>query len=383
MPRDKKRTGADAGLNAVQPSKRRKKERAPRCRGKVHFYTWPRCPLSPESALKHLVDIGDVEHYLIAREEHKEDDELDVDAEPYHLHAYVRYKKTKQIPYTTLHLKSEDGTIYKGNYQTCRNANQVAKYCAKDGQYITSYTKEQLQKMIADAADKPTFADVIKLAQSGDPKGAFTTLVTVAPRDVLMRGPAALKSSLRQLDQTPNEERRSDWEFTEHPRVANWDRSKYSLVVVGKSGLGKTSYAKSLFKSPCVVTRIDGLKEYSQEKHDGLVFDDMCFEKHAPETQLHLTGVEDEPQLNVKFGTVTIPRGTPRVFVRNYFPFSLPIRAELRRRIHCCAVKTDLRVMSKKQTEEAVKPEDDLDAIFEMTPPPASGDGGFFFPKNE
>lgn len=298
---------------------------------------------------------------MVARELHEKKEE---DEQTFHLHAYIQWTKRRYTTFKKLFLTGPDGVVYKGRFLSCRNAKDVAEYCQKDGDYITDLTPEEIKKL---AKNKPTFADVMARAKEGDEEGAFENWTEGMPRDALMIGPARMRESIRGFAQNAPEPVDSRMKFLELPRYKQWDkylRKRLSLVMVGVSGTGKSWFArKHALKHPCVCQRLDGLKKYNVKRHDGLVFDDMYFGNHARETQLHLTGVEDLGEINVKMTMATIAPYTERIFICNKFPFSLPIRPELRRRIHVVWVKEDMRIMDEEQTAFALKPPDDLDAL--------------------
>lgn len=94
---------------------------------------------------------------------------------------------------------------------------------------------------------------------------------------------------------------------------------KMSLFLWGASGLGKTYFALSHFKTPLFVRHVDQLKELSQA-NDGIIFDDMSF-AHWPRTAcIHILDVALDSQINVKHSMVSIPAGIARIFTSNY-PF--------------------------------------------------------------
>jgi len=51
--------------------------------------------------------------------------------------------------------------------------------------------------------------------------------------------------------------------------------------------------------------------------HDGIVFDDMSFDHWPPESVIHLLDMECERALHVRYGTVTIPAYTKKIFTSN------------------------------------------------------------------
>lgn len=363
----------DENVRPKKRSRQQKRKKAPkrsaqlRC---VHaFLTYPRCPLDVDNLIKHMTELARIEKYVVCQEEHKEQeqeerDPMDVDGPcPTHLHGYFKFPKKTRLLFEKLTLVGPDGTEYRGNYQSCRNANDVALYCTKEGNYKSTFSAEELARMAEQAKPKQTFGDVMKLAKEGDLKAAFETLTRVAPRDVIMKGAVAMKANLSSLDQSKPEREESGFKFTEPEHYKTWDREKQSLLLIGVTGTGKSNFArKYALKNPCVVsgTTLDGLKRYNPDKNDGIVFDEMDFGARSPELQLQLTGVEDTVQVNVKMTHVEIPAGTPRIFVLNYFPFSQPVKPELARRIHCVAVDKDLRVRTAAQIKAQEKKPDEL-----------------------
>lgn len=327
--------------------------------------------MTPDAVLKQLHDLGDVQTYFIAQENHAPVESQQENQVPeehkgedlcqYHIHAYCGYDVKKYILYTALTLKGEDGTEYKGNYQACRSVASVISYCSKDGKYLTNIEDKKLQALFKKAAkEKLSYDDVIAKARAGDTAEAFETILIVNPRDVIMKGPAAIKANLTALDQTRSNPLDKGFKWLEPGSIETWDCTKYALVLVGQAGCGKSNYAKSFFKSPCVCTHLEGLQAFDPVKHDGLVFDDMSFYDKPPELSLHLSGVEDQPQINIKYGHVVIPRGTPRVFVHNKWPFSKPVPPQLRRRVHVVLISQDLRDRDEQQVEAQLKPPDEL-----------------------
>jgi len=95
------------------------------------FLTYPRVTtgVTKEMLLEELNELTDPPtEYLIA-EEHHEDGGL-------HLHAFVKFPKgilPKNAP------KTFDLLDKTGNYQPCRSAKAVIKYCEKEGSYISNF----------------------------------------------------------------------------------------------------------------------------------------------------------------------------------------------------------------------------------------------------
>lgn len=339
----------------------------PHLRAKHQFYTYPRCPITKECFLDQIDERFDIEYYFVCEEFHKDpedsgDDEKAEAVVNTHLHGYFAYFKREYCLYSKLHLEDDDGTVYKGNYQKCRSASAVVKYCGKDGSYLTNMEQEDVDRLFLEELRRKGWGDVAKAAIKGELKEAFELALAVGPKDVILRGPGLMKGNLAALSDKKAEKRNPDWKFRTPPLVASWDRSKYSLVLVGEGGLGKTEFACSLFENPLVITDFEALRKIG-DKYDGLVFDDVNMAVRSPETSLHVAGVQDQPTVNVKYGSVELPRGLPRVFVHNYWPFQNPVPGQLKRRLHVVFVRKDLRVMNQEARNAASKPSDDLEEL--------------------
>lgn len=107
-----------------------------------------------------------------------------------------------------------------------------------------------------------------------------------------------------------------------------------SLLVVGKSGIGKTQLALATYPKALFVSHIDQLKEFVPEEHDAIIFDDMSF-KHLPRSaQIHLVDQDQPRAIHVRYGTAWIPARTPKVFLSNIEDIFDMQDSAIRRRIH-------------------------------------------------
>lgn len=120
------------------------------------------------------------------------------------------------------------------------------------------------------------------------------------------------------------------WRWDLRPQLT-FDKS---YLVYGKTEIGKTSYICSLFPKILLCTHLDDLKCFASGAYDAILFDDMSF-KHLPDrTQLYLVDQDFDRSIHVRYGTVRIPRKTPKFFMHNrkadVVDLSLP---EIRRRV--------------------------------------------------
>lgn len=89
------------------------------------------------------------------------------------------------------------------------------------------------------------------------------------------------------------------------------------VFITGSAGTGKTTWALWHFKNPILVSHIDDLKRFDARTNDGLVFDDMTFTHWPPTSCIHIVDMEHDRTINVRYGTVTIPAWTKRIFTTN------------------------------------------------------------------
>lgn len=91
-----------------------------------------------------------------------------------------------------------------------------------------------------------------------------------------------------------------------------------SIVLIGRSGIGKTSLARAMGQSlgePFWATTLNSLKLYNGEKT--IIFDDIGLGNMNRENIISLMDVENLQDIRVLFGIVSIPAGTRRIFSCN------------------------------------------------------------------
>lgn len=102
--------------------------------------------------------------------------------------------------------------------------------------------------------------------------------------------------------------------FSFHPLILE---DGYSHILVGESGCGKTSYAKSLYPRGLLVSHIDDLLRFDPNRHTAILFDDMSF-VHMPRTsQIHLVDQDDDRSIHCRYACAHIPANTVKIFTTN------------------------------------------------------------------
>lgn len=108
------------------------------------------------------------------------------------------------------------------------------------------------------------------------------------------------------------------------PKITDWSRS---WLICGRAQSGKTQFAKSHFKNCLFVTHMDQLKDFNEDKHDGIVFDDIDFRHLPPASIIHLLDVDDERAIHCRFNVAVIPAGTRKIFTHNRSDIFNPVQA--------------------------------------------------------
>jgi len=121
------------------------------------------------------------------------------------------------------------------------------------------------------------------------------------------------------------------------PVLANINASSYwledkCLIIIGKSGIGKTTWAKQIIPKPALfVSHIDDLKKFDCSIHKSILFDDVCFNHYPVQSQIHLVDSDNPRSIHVRYGTAHIPQGIRKVFTCNENPLDLEHPAIQRR----------------------------------------------------
>lgn len=215
----------------------------------------------------------------------------------------VRFSTVKNYFDQTVHLSIARGT-----------PQQNLTYCSKENDYVTLGDINSLDldggasggKQKAKNSDL-AYSEAIKAltVQSG-----LEIIKEKRPRDFCLHG-EAIERNLKRSKTVSFSPQFSLTDFTCSPLVLT-----KSTLLYGPSNTGKTSFACSHFHNPLVVSHIDKLKRFSPD-NDGIIFDDMSFKHWPTEAVIHLLDFDHERDLNVRYGTVTIPAKTIKIFTHN------------------------------------------------------------------
>jgi len=90
------------------------------------------------------------------------------------------------------------------------------------------------------------------------------------------------------------------------------------LFLWGKTGLGKTQFAKALLPEATIVRHRNQLNQCDFSK--GIIFDDFDVSHWPPCVVIHLLDWDELSGIDVKYGMVTIPPRTRKIFTFNKRP---------------------------------------------------------------
>lgn len=283
-----------------------------RLNAKGLFLTYSQCNVEPSKALELLKVIlknFEILEYIIAQELHQDGNK--------HLHAYLKLNKPTNFKLPTcLDLKVEN-EVFHGKYEPARSQEKVLCYCAKEGNYISTYSREYIEELITKhLTGGEIHLRARKQAESGNLKKALETLEhKKTARDMNLHG-ASIKSNLEALLPKAEEPRRSLEEFD---CDLIWEEGK-ALILWGPTNTGKTSYACALLPKALFVRHKDDLRNYDTNKYNGIIFDDMTF-AHWPEgSQIHLVDWEKPSSIDCRYTCAKIPAFTRKIFTYNLSP---------------------------------------------------------------
>lgn len=96
------------------------------------------------------------------------------------------------------------------------------------------------------------------------------------------------------------------------------------LVIVGRSGRGKTEWALAQFRNPYLCSDIEDLRDhFNPSIHDGVVFDDMAFQHWPREAQIHLLDIKYTRTLHMRNINWQRPKNLRIIITGNKYPFTI------------------------------------------------------------
>jgi hypothetical protein len=280
-----------------------------RLQAKHLFLTYPHAEIAHFDLYEAINNRFPVKRAIIASENH-------ADGSP-HMHAYFEFN-------SKLHCRDErafDIDDKHPNIQAVRNVPATITYCKKDGRFTefnmhsnsesnpSSNRRGDSGELVRELAARSTHADYLE---------------ECIRRNVPYAYAIAIWRSINKPTELLNDDVDPDATMCGELLLLNldWSAMKKSLVIVGKTGTGKTTWSKMHAPKPALFVRhLDRLKDFEPGRHKSIIFDDMDFKVLPRQTQLFLTDLYDPAEIHIRYGTVLIPKDTIRIFTVNEYPF--------------------------------------------------------------
>lgn len=277
------------------------------------YLTYPKCDLDLNDVLSLLKDIlinYVLKDYILVREYHEDNSS--------HIHAYLKCAKkfsTRDPNY--LDLKTSDYT-YHGNYQSAKKPNKVIQYILKDISHREDPNliySPSLNDRISELGIWLEFGEaIIKLAENGKVPAAMDLYKKERPLDFI-KNKSRIEKSLQELHMSKlGFNMKFDYSKFIIPEelktVIDAYNDNKTLVIIGKPGIGKTSWLTSWLKlngkSPLVVNNRDAIRFFNPHKHSAIVFDDCNWQDIGREELIKLVDSEVATTHSIKHSSVII-----------------------------------------------------------------------------
>lgn len=266
-----------------------------RVNAKNFFLTYPQCPLMKGDVYVALVNkFGPIQYACIASEKHE-------DGSP-HIHVFLTFDVRKDVR----NPRTFDIEDYHPNVQAIRNKRAALNYVMKDGDYVEYGTLDDSHQDLTAVCKEMEWTTwleycIRKRIPFGYCQAFWQTTRSSIPTITDQSTVGTMCDKL--LKQIPF--------FLENTR---------SLLVLGPTGCGKTTFAKVIAPLPILLcSHVDDLK-YLTKEHKSIIFDDMDF-RHIPRTaQIHLVDRYETRSIQCRYRCAIVPAGIVKIFTANERP---------------------------------------------------------------
>lgn len=279
--------------------------------GKRFFLTYPRTDREPQALVEFLQSKADILYYVVAKELHE-------DGMP-HLHACVEFAEHYRG-----NVSSFDWDGRHPNKQDPRKWNACIQYTKKGGEYVEG------------PAERIAKAEVAKLDYAFE-CAKHTTMEAwygwCIDKKISIQYAKFFWSRVHEdnITITGNDH---DGQVCDALNGLAFNESWKTLVLIGPSGVGKTTWAKRVYPKPALfVSHIDALRGFRVGYHKSIIFDDVDVHHYPRTSQIHLVDYHNPRHIHCRHVVAFIPEGVHKVFTANVDPLSLSDSA-IRRRVH-------------------------------------------------
>jgi len=277
--------------------------------GKCLLLTYSQAPnLTREVIRDHLATLGTLEAISVGRETHADGGT--------HWHACAIFaEKVRRRPAAFkllgYHPNVKVANATKGPLNAC--IVNFWKYTQKEDPTPLIVGNPPTLKRSRNAA----FTEALTIAVTQGVEPAMDFLCGAAPADLTLKGDAIQRNLTMWRNKKTRSlipARRLD-QFIGVPHIPEDWRV---LFLWGKSGIGKTQYAKALLPEASIVRHRNQLTDCDFSK--GVIFDDFDVSHWPPTAVIHLLDWDEVTGTDVKYGYVVIPPHTRKIFTFNRCP---------------------------------------------------------------
>jgi len=277
-----------------------------RLQAKCLLLTWSQAPSLTKQVIRdHLATIGDISAIVVGQETHADGGT--------HYHACVVYKERVRCMPSAFNVLGVHPNVRAANAQRGPLSECIMNfwnYCQKEDQAPLLEGQPPTAKRSRNAA----YTEAITLCVTTSVEAAMDFLSSTVPADLVLKG----DSIQRNLTMWRNKKTRhlaparSLTEFSNAPDIPEgWQ----VLFLWGKSGMGKTQFAKALLPEASIISHRNQLTDCDFSK--GLIFDDFDVSHWPPTAVIHLVDWDEIRGTDVKYGYVIIPPHTRKIFTFN------------------------------------------------------------------
>jgi len=271
--------------------------------------TWSQAPNLSKSVIRdHLMTLGEISGLAVGQENHADGG--------IHFHACVIYQKRIRTQPTSFALLGRTADVRCANAKKGPLAQCIMNYWT----YAQKEDPDPLLMGIAPALKKSRneiYREAMDLSLKEGVTIAMDHIAANAPVDYLQRMDQIQRSLISHRDKKTRTTT-SPRKLSEFPGAPEIDPAWRVLYLHGGTGLGKTQFAKALLPEATIVRHRNQLTQCDFSK--GIIFDDFDVSHWPPTAVIPLVDWDETTGTDVKYGYVTIPPHTRKIFTFNKIP---------------------------------------------------------------
>ncbi|OLY85352.1 Replication-associated protein [Smittium mucronatum] len=285
------------------------------------------CPVAKETARQELLGKSvlrnKIDAYMIGRNLSENGN--------YQLDVYLKLK-TRII---SLSLSSLDIFGYHATVKKVKSEKPAVYQCIRGQDFLTDFSIGEIQVTERD------FLKMVSQYKSIEEALSIAKYCSSICDQMFLNYQSALNKLNRAISLRRDTNNNPEYKFFPPPEIDGWDPKKKALLLVGSDRTGKTSYAKSLFDRPYVISYLFELRELDLNYHECIIFDIFEMNDLSKSAQLNLINVPSMRRIKIPYRYVTLPPSFPIIFVSPFVDFTK--FDEVASRIYTINVVSDLR----------------------------------------